>query len=385
MNLKELVKEAVLVTQELVRLKTINPPGNELSAAEFLANWMEKHGFEVEVQKIDKNRGNVIGVIKGGGEGQSLIFNGHLDVVSPGDLRNWSYDPFEAKIVGDKIYGRGSADMKGGIASMAVAATSLSKQKLKGDLLVAAVAGEEIDSIGAKVFAESKWFRNSKGIVIGEPTGMELVITHKGALWLKVTTHGKTAHGSMPHLGVNAILHMVELINMIKGYRFKYEPVELLTPPTLNIGTISGGVETNVVPDLCTITIDIRTLPTQKHEEIINDFKEIIGKLEAKIPNFKAEIEILNNRRPLITDPKASLVLKAIDSLKESLNIEPKPKGVSYYTDASEFIKYSECPSIIIIGPGKAELAHKPNEYIEISALEKAIKFYTLLARKMIA
>ncbi len=382
-SVNEFLKETISLTRELVKIKTVNPPGDELPAAEFLASWMEKHGYEVHIQKIEKNRGNVVGIIKGAGEKQPLILNGHLDVVPAGRIEDWTYDPFSAEIVENKIYGRGSADMKGAVAAMVVAGYMLAKEnvKLKGDLIVSAVAGEEVNSIGAKHFAETKWFKNSMGIVIGEPTAMDLVVAHKGALWVKIKTYGKAAHGSLPHLGVNAIIHMTEVIRKLTEYRFKYEPVKLLTPPTMNIGTIKGGIKTNVVPDYCEITVDMRTLPTQKHEEIIDDFKNILKELKEKIPSFKAEIEVVNNRRPLLTDPSSPLVLEAKKAYKETLGIEPEAKGVTYYTDASEFLLHSGCPPIIIIGPGRIELAHRPNEYIEIDMLSKALKYYYALAK----
>jgi len=385
--LEEFLKETIFLTRELIKINTVNPPGNELPAAEFLASWMEKHGYEVHIQKFEKNRGNIIGVIKGSGEKPSLILNGHLDVVPIGRREEWSHDPFGAEVVENKIYGRGSTDMKGGIAAMAVAGYMLIKEsvRLKGDLIVSAVAGEEVDSIGAKYFAESPWFKNSMGMIIGEPTAMDLVIAHKGALWVKIKTYGKAAHGSLPHLGVNAILHMVEVIKKLTEYKFKFEPVKLLTPPTMNVGTINGGIKTNVVPDYCEITVDMRTLPTQNHEEIIKDLNDMLKELQEKIPNFKAELEIINNRHPLMTDPNSPIVLEAKNVYKEVLNIEPEPKGVTYYTDASEFILHPGCPPIIIIGPGRMELAHKPDEYVEVDMLSKALKFYYALCKRVLA
>lgn len=383
---RELLREAVGLTRELVKIRSINPPGDELPVAQLLADWMEKHGFEVAVQTIGGNRGNVIGIIRGSGEAPSLVFCGHLDVVPPGDLGNWSYDPFSAEVVGNRIYGRGTADMKGGLAAMAVSGALLIREKveLKGDLIVAGVAGEEVDSIGAKFFAESKWFENCGGIVIGEPTGMELVTAHRGALWVKIKTYGKSAHGSTPHLGINAIIHTAEVIKELTKYQFKYEPVELLEPPTMNIGTIRGGVKTNIVPDTCEITVDIRTLPTQEHGEIVGDLEEMIRYLSRRIPAFKAEIEVINDRKPVITDPESPLVLKAIEAGREALGRELKPRGATYYTDASEFTRHPKCPPIIIIGPGKPELAHKPDEYVEIDSLEEAVKFYNGLAKKVL-
>lgn len=388
MSVRNSIKNDVIkLTVDLIRINTVNPPGNELEAAEFLASWMEKNGFdEVEIQKIDKNRGNIIGVIKGSGEKPSLIFNGHLDVAPPGDLRHWKYDPFEGVIADGKIYGRGAADMKSGLAALTVAAKYVKKHeyKLKGDLIVSAVADEVHLSTGARVFAESKWFKNSCGIVIAEPTGLRLVTAHRGALWLKIETFGKTAHTSMPHLGVNAIYHMTKIIEKLREYRFKYSPVKILPPPTLSVSVIQGGYRVNVVPDHCEIQVDIRTLPTQNHEEIINDIAKNIDELKKKDPTLKYKVSVIADRKPVHTDPNSPLVQKAIKVGKEVLNMDLKPEGAPFFSDAAEFIKHPGCPPVILFAAADTEQSHAINEHVEIDALERSVMFYMALAKEML-
>ena len=384
MSLRE---EVVELTRKLIRLKTVNPPGDELEAAEFLASWMEKNGFdEIEIQRISKRRGNVVGVIRGSGEGPSLIFNGHLDVAPPGDLRHWKYDPFEGVIADGKIYGRGAADMKSGLAALTVAAKYVKQHgyKLKGDLIVSAVADEVHLSTGAKVFAESKWFKNSCGIVIAEPTGLRLVTAHRGALWLKIETFGKTAHTSMPHLGINAIYSMTKIIETLSKYKFKYSPVEILPPPTLCVSVIQGGYRINVVPDHCEIQVDIRTLPTQSHEEIIDDIIKSINELKKEDPTLEYKVSVIADRRPVYTDPNAPLVQKAIKVGKEVLNTYLKPEGAPFFSDGAEFIKHPGCPPIILFAAADTRQSHAINEYVEIDALEKSVLFYMALAKEML-
>ena len=276
--------------------------------------------------------------------------------------------------------------MKSGLAALTVAAKYVKKHgyRLKGDLIVSAVADEVHLSTGAKVFAESKWFKNSCGIVIAEPTGLRLVTAHRGALWLKIETFGKTAHTSMPHLGVNAIYSMVKIVEKLRGYKFKYKPVELLPPPTLCVSVIQGGYRINVVPDHCEIQVDIRTLPTQDHGEIINDIIKYIEELKKEDPTLEYKVSVIADRKPVYTDPNSPLVQKAIKVSKEVLNTDLKPEGAPFFSDGSEFIKHPGCPPIILFGAADTEQSHAVNEHVEIDALEKSVLFYIALAKEML-
>lgn len=299
MNIDNVLKEinksqVVTLLQEMIRIDTVNPPGNEKELAEYLKIKLESFNIESDTIDLGNNRSNVIGRIKGSGKKKALLFNGHLDTVPPGDIE-WKYDPFSGEIADGKIYGRGSADMKGGLAAMIMSAGAVKKANvsLKGDLIIAGTAGEEVDSIGAYHFLESKGLRNIGAIVIGEPTSCKIKTAEKGAFWIEITTYGKTSHGAFPEKGVNAIVHMNLLLNELLKYKFNYEENQLLGAPTLNISTISGGVKTNVVPDKCTITIDIRTVPSVVHANIIKDFENIIEKLRKEINGFNADMKIL--------------------------------------------------------------------------------------------
>lgn len=375
--LKEIKKEEVVVLlQEMIQINTVNPPGNEKKLAQYMKKRLDSFGINSEVIDLGNNRANIIGRIEGSGQKEALLLNGHLDTVPPGDIE-WEYGAFSGKIVDGKIYGRGSADMKGGLAAMIMAAGAIKKvgMPLKGDLIIAGTAGEEIDSIGAFHFLESGGLNNVGAIVIGEPSSYKIKIAEKGALWIELTTYGKTSHGAFPEKGVNAIVHMNLLLNELLKYDFKYQENRLLGKPTFNISTIEGGVKTNVVPDKCSMTIDIRTVPSIEHGDIINDFQKIINRLKKKVKDFNADIKVLNDRPAVETKENHPFIELGKRVGKKYLKKDIGIKGLNFYTDAAVFLPATNLPAIIY-GPGDSDMAHQPNEYITIEGLWETVQFY---------
>ncbi len=376
MNKDLLKKEAIEVLQKMIKFKTVNEPGDEKPLAEYIKNLLEEIGLEVKLDDLGNNRANVIGRLKGAGEREALLFNGHLDTVPPGDIQ-WKYGPYSGDVVDGKIYGRGSADMKGGLAAMLIALKLINDSglKLKGDFVYSATAGEETDSIGAVKFVKDGGLDGVGAIIIGEPSSNGVNIAEKGAFWVEISTYGKTAHGAFPDEGINAVVHMNAFLSELISYKFKYEENELVGRPTMNISTISGGVKTNVVPDKSAITIDMRTVPGMDHDEIVRDFEKIINKLSNEIKDFKADIKVLNNRAAVETKSTDPFVKLAVDTIKQEFNKEVKPRGVNFYTDASVFLPAKNIPCIFY-GPGDANMAHQPNECITIDSLIESVYFY---------
>ncbi len=368
--------EVVELAQKMVQFNTVNPPGNEKILADFLDEKFKSYDIDSEIIDLGDNRANVIGRIKGSGERKALLLNGHLDVVPPGDVE-WEHGPFSGAVVDGKLYGRGSADMKGGLAGMIMAAKAVKTAgiPLKGDLIVAGTAGEEDDSIGAFHFLENDGLKDVGGILIGEPTSCEINIAEKGAFWVEITAYGKTAHGAFPQEGVNAILHANLILNEIQKYEYKYTKNDFLGDPTLNISTISGGVKTNVVPDKCSFTIDMRTVPSIDHDDIIKDFEAIISRLKEDHPDLNATVKVINNRPAVETNPDHEFIKSAQKVAKDIFNKDLEPKGVSFYTDAAVFLPTTNLPAIIY-GPGASDMAHQPNEHITIDNLWEATQFY---------
>jgi succinyl-diaminopimelate desuccinylase len=385
-NLLRFVKEsdAVKFCQEIVRIKSVNPPGDELPAAEYVASVLKKIGLEVEMIKHSPTRASLLARLKSSRRKPALLYNGHLDTVPVGSEK-WIHDPFEGIVSEGKIWGRGTADMKGGLVALVVAAKALAEARvpLQGDLIIAATAGEEADSLGATAVASRSDLGPVQAIVIPEPSYNDVYVAEKGAFWLEITTRGKTAHGSMPEMGRNAVIMMMALINELGKMTFPYKEHQLLGGFSQSINTIAGGVKTNVVPDQCVITVDMRTVPGQDHRSILKQVEELIAGLSRRTPDFKASVKVTNDRAPVETSPKEPAVQTFADIVAEVVGQRPVPKGVRYYTDAVAFVPVLKAP-MIICGPGDAKLAHQPNEHVEISKLVQAAKIYTLVAAKLL-
>jgi len=372
-------EDAVHFLQEMIKLNTTNPPGRELALAQFITAKLQEHGVDSFIDDLGDNRANVIGCIKSSRERKALFLNGHLDVVPPGEIP-WQHEPFSAVIEDGKIFGRGASDMKGGLAALVIAVCLIAKAgvALKGDLLFAGTAGEEVNCLGARDLVAKGYLQDVGAAIIAEPSDLKIFSATKGALWLEFTAKGKTSHGSMPEYGNNAILQIHALINQLNKYRFKYEEHSLLGKPTLNIATINGGIKTNVVPDSCVLTVDIRTVPGQSNDELIEDMNGIIKELQKDFNGFDVELKVLNNNPPVETLRDSAFLQLGIKTAQEVFNWASQPLGVNYYTDASTFIPALGIP-VIIFGPGDEKLAHQPDEYVEIAKYFSAIEYYIAL------
>src|SRR5579884_185790 len=288
------------LTRDLIQLRSVNPPGDEQPVAELLAGVMESYGLEVEVQVLAENRANVIGRLRGTGTGH-LVLTGHLDVVPPGE-QAWRHDPFGGEEEDGRLFGRGSADMKGGVAAMVTAAGLLARDgfKPKADLIVATTAGEEAGMLGAKAMVERASLAGSAYLVVGEPTDLDVFIAEKGVLWVRVKAFGRTAHGSMPHLGANAISVLARLIPPLEEYPFTFDEHPLLGSPTFGANVIRGGNKTNVVPDYAEVELDLRTVPGQDHEDMIAKIRSMAEEAAAEVPGeIRIEVEAFNDKGPV--------------------------------------------------------------------------------------
>jgi len=376
--------EVVSLCRNLVRFKSVNPPGDELEIAEYVAGVLRQVGLTVEMVPHTPTRASVLARLKGSGEMPALFYTGHLDVVPVG-AEEWLHDPFEGDVVEGELWGRGASDMKGGNAAMIAATKVLAAANLplKGDLILAFTAGEEGEQLGAAEIAARPDLAPVQAVVVAEPSYNDVYVAEKGAFWLQITTHGKTAHGSMPHLGQNAIIMMVTLLSELDSLAVPCEEHPLLGGFTRSVNTIAGGVKTNVVPDQCTVTIDQRTVPGQDHGAILRQVEELIADLGQRLPDFRASVEVINDRIPVATSPGEPVVQRFCDVVAEVTGARPVPKGVNYYTDAVVFAPALNAP-MIICGPGEAKLAHQPNEYVEVPKMVEAAKIFTLAAVQLL-
>lgn len=370
--MKELLKK-------LVQAETTVEKG-ELAAAEVLCAEFGLSGIDSQIDSWGNNRANITAHVQSSGQNKALLFVCHLDVVPPGGVR-WEYPPFSAVEVDGRIHGRGTADMKGGIAAVVTAIRQIfdSDIKLKGDIIFFAAAGEETDSCGALRYVQDlSGMPELSGIIIPEPTDFEVITRHRGMFWLKVITKGKTAHGSTPQLGINAITSMKAFLDELEDYEIAYGPDKLLGSCSMSINRIFGGKAINVVPDECDVEIDIRTLPGQNYGEIISDFESIFAKLKNKNPQFEAEVSVVRDVGPFETNENSDFVRDfcSVFGINET-------KAVGFTTDGPHFA-FLGVPGVIF-GPGKPHLCHKPDEYIDISDAEKAVESYKNIILKFLS
>lgn len=379
--------EAVALTRELVRFNTTNPPGNETPVIELLEGRLRACGFQTRVVEYSDgpNRSHVVARLSGSGERPGLLFSGHVDVVPPGDVP-WSVPPFGADIREERIYGRGSCDMKSGVAALVVAAESLAKsgQPLKGDLVVALTADEERNCLGAEALVREPLFQGLGAAVVAEPTSLGLFIAEKGAFWVEATTYGRTAHGSMPHLGANAIAVMAEFLTRWEAEFRTDDPVHpLLGTPTLTMGTIQGGVKVNVVPDRCVAQLDMRTVPPLNHAELLARMQALLDGICAARPGTRGELKMISDRPPVSCPPDSPLALALGTAAKELAGIEPQPRGVPYCTEACIWVPALGIPAVIC-GPGDPGMAHQPDEFVPVAEVELAARIYARAAEELL-
>ena len=258
----------VELSRELVAFNTINPPGRELACIKHLENILAASGLATSVHEFAKDRANLIARIGSAGDKPPLCFTGHVDTVPLGNAP-WNFDPFAGDIVDGKLYGRGTSDMKCGVAAFVASICGMAAQlrETSGVVLVI-TAGEEIGCEGAYHLARAGVLGHAGAIVVAEPTSNRALVGHKGALWLRAIMTGVTAHGSMPHLGVSAAYKAARALTILEKFQFNVAPHQHLGSPTLNVGTVHAGLNVNSVPDRAEIGIDIRSIPGLEHSRI---------------------------------------------------------------------------------------------------------------------
>jgi len=365
--------------KQLIQAETTTERG-ESAAADIISAELGLSGIESRIDRWGQNRANLIAQIKSAGQRAPLLFACHLDVVPPGEA-DWKYPPFAGLESNGKIYGRGSADMKGGITAIITAVRQLvdSGVRLEGDIIFFAAAGEETDSCGAKRFVHD-WGRMPAlaGVIIPEPTDFDVVTAHRGMLWLEVATKGQAAHGSAPQLGINAIASMRSLLDELEYYEIQCKPHELLGQCSMSINTIQGGKAINIVPDKCSIGVDIRTLPGQNPQDIIEDFERMFAKLKQKNPQFEAQVSVVREVGALETAPGCDFVKDFCSAVGIG-----ETRAVGFTTDGPHLAALGA--PVVIFGPGKPDVCHKPDEYIDLADVEKAVTFYKNLILRFLA
>jgi acetylornithine deacetylase len=353
-------EELVELVSRLVAIDSVNPAlvaggAGEAEIAAFVVDWAEANALEARAVEAVPGRASVIVRAPGSGGGRTLLLCGHLDTVGVDGMAA----PFEPRIEGDRLYGRGSYDMKAGVAAGLLACRDAAALGLRGDVVMAAVSDEEHASLGIEEVLRSV---RADGAIVTEPTELELVVAHKGFVWLELEVTGRAAHGSRPHLGVDAILKLgpilVALAELDAGLAERAHP--LLGRASLHASIVEGGEELSTYPARCAVRIERRTLPGETRGSVEAEMEALLHACRARDPELVVERRTLLARDPLEVDPTHELVTTVEAALAP---VQAPIGGASYWAD-SGLIAAAGIPTLLF-GPG-GEGAHASEEWVSI-------------------
>jgi succinyl-diaminopimelate desuccinylase len=373
---------------------------------------LEGIGLDVVIEYVENSSPNIIAVLQGESEGPCLMFECHTDVVTEGDPSEWKYGPFEGRLVGNRIYGRGACDTKGNLAAavMAVQAINQSGIPFKGKILLGILVDEEGMMSGVKHFIRQGWANGVHAAIICEPVDNQLCITQKGALRAELITSGKMSHGAMPLAGLNPIPPMISILEKMK--QLEEEEIERLgkndflgypsITPTVLQAPVKGEPQLNVVPYQCRALLDIRTIPGQSHEalkkqleDIVQEeersvnaslhsgpFKEIRETLEkglSKGISFQSKLDVFEDRPWTKTSQEERIVQSVSRAIRSITGKEPTYGGVLGATDGTFLSAWAGIP-IVTLGAGKWMIPHQKDEWVSVEDLELTAKIYAASA-----
>jgi acetylornithine deacetylase len=359
---------------ELVAIESVNPDlvangSGESNIADFVALWLRGHGLSVQIVEPVRGRKSVVGVLPGTGGGTSLMLNAHMDTVGAGGMA----DAFVPVVKEGRIYGRGAYDMKGSLAAIMIVAREARKLRLRGDLIVAAVADEEVASLGTN--AVLQW-READAAIVTEPTELQLCLAHKGFAWLEVETRGVAAHGSRSDIGVDAVAHMGLILTGVAHLDRRLRNGRghpLLGRGSIHASLISGGQELSTYAARCVVKLERRTIPGEDGAGALREIEELIEAAREVDPQLEASATLLLERPPsqLGVD---SFVTEAVElAATEILGHEPNVIGVAYWMDMA--LNNAVGIPTVAFGPA-GEGAHADVEWVDLASLEKCVQVY---------
>jgi acetylornithine deacetylase len=347
-------------------------PG-EHQVALFLAGILEEWGFRVELQEVVSGRSNLIARAgRSLASARSLMLNGHLDVVG---VERMTHAPFSPDIVDGNMYGRGSADMKGGIAAMCIAARDAVQRGIDGEVIIAAVIDEEYESLGTRALIASGI--RADAAVITEPTRLALCPAHRGFVWVRLDVRGRAAHGSRYDLGVDAITHAALIIAELDRMQRRSMPRRthpLLGRASLHASLISGGSGISTYPELCTVEIERRTLPGETERTFLDELASATAMVRNTHPELDVDITVTTSQLASDVSREAPVMLAMLDALQQE-RLPRRVEGLSAWTDAA-LLNEAGIPAICF-GPGDIALAHSATEYLPLAELDAATRVLT--------
>jgi acetylornithine deacetylase len=367
----------------LVAIESINPDvvatgSGETEIARFVAEWCDRAGLETTLSEPAPGRPNVVAIARGSGGGRSLILNAHLDTVGVAGMT----DPFTPRLEDGRLYGRGSYDMKGSLAACMLATAEARRKGLRGDVVLTAVSDEEFASVGTEAVAASL---HADAAIVTEPTELQLAIAHRGFVHLEIETHGRAAHGSRPHLGIDAIAKMGHVLVGIEELdrRLRANPTHAYVGSgSVHASLIEGGQEYSSYPARCTVQAERRTIPGESVELAEGEVRAILDEAAAADPDFSGDVRVLASREPFEVAETDELVTTMRSCAGAVLGSEPQLVGVSFWAD-SALLAGAGIPTVLF-GP-RGEGAHAEVEWVDVESLEQCVAIYAAVAAKLCA
>jgi succinyl-diaminopimelate desuccinylase len=386
--------ELVALTRDLVRIPSVVRPGDpsatEAAVATHVEQWMRREGFEVEVQDVAPGRPNVLGLLGDAGAGPTLLLEGHTDVVTEGNPAEWTYPPFGGDVVEGRLYGRGSADMKSGLAAAMIAAAALKRSgvRLGGRLVVGALVDEEGDMIGAKHLCTTPIGRALSAAIICEPEQNELCLEQRGVVWARVTVRGRMAHGAMPEAGINPITALGALLREAPALERRLRRICRRSPhlrpptvtPTVVLSPAQGVPQSNVIPSAAQATLDVRLTPGPEADEVGKEIDLACQRAMEACPGATVEWQPVNGYR-LATrvERNEPLVRAMVRAVRHATGRPARFGGVPGSTDGT-ILRMTLGIPIVTCGPGNRLIPHQVDEYVEVAELVDAAKIYAVSA-----
>lgn len=378
--------ELVAIAQRLVRIPSENPPGDTRAVCEAIREELEPAGFQIEIVETTPGFANLVATYAFDRPGRTLILNGHVDVVPVGDTADrWTHPPYGAELHDGRLYGRGSLDMKGQVAGLLAAArwVAASDLPLAGRIVFTAVADEEQGGrrgTGALIDAGRV---QGDAVLVVEGSDGGITLAHRGMCFVRLTTRGRSAHASVPENGVNAVERMLDVLVACRSLGFVHTPHPLLGSPSVAVGTtISGGSRTNVVPDCCEATLDVRHVPGMTRESVLRDLEDHFRSLPSE---GRPDVEIVVWGESGETSPDEEIVRVAAGAHEREFGDAPTLRGERAATDGWWFTNRAGLPTIVAMGPGTVEGVHIVDECIDVAELERYTRVYADLIATYLA
>ena len=377
--------DARALARALVRIDSRNPrlsPGGpgETACVALLRDVLDAWGFRTEVHEAAAGRPNLIARVGEARGGRALMLSGHVDVVG---VEGMTHEPFAAEERDERLYGRGAADMKGGVAAMCAAAWQAARGALAGEVVVAIAADEEYESIGTRAVLE-RGIR-ADAAVVGEPTSLGVMPAHRGFVWVEVVVHGRAAHGSRWDVGVDAIRHtglLLAELDRIDAEELPRRTHPLLGRASLHASTIDGGIGMSTYPDRCVLRLERRTLPGEGDGDAMEEVRRACEAVRRRRAGFAADVSVLMSQGPSDVSTEAPVVRALREALRECAERDVVA-GMSAWTDAA-LLNAAGIPAICF-GPGDISLAHAAEEYIPLPEIDRAASVLASLARRWCA